>query len=1038
MELTYHKQFDVLHVGCEKPRAYFVPFSDEKKAASLNRALSDRFVSLCGEWDFRFYPSVRLVDDPTVAGIFEGADRIDVPRSWQTMLGRGYDTPNYTNVDYPFPADPPYIPEDNPCGLYGRTIRILPGMLDKDIILTFEGVDSCYYLYVNGTFVGYSEVSHMTSEFDITKYLHEGDNELRVLVLKWCTGSYLEDQDKFRNSGIFREVYLLLRDRERIVDFFARTAVAEDLTRATVTLELERNAAVAVDYTLCAPDGCLVAAGTVAAEQGGTVIEVEDVVLWNDEVPALYTLLLHCGDEYISQDIAIRSLVIRDRVAYINGEKVKLRGVNRHDSHPILGSATPLDHMIGDLHIMKRHNINTIRTSHYPNDPRMLMLCNRYGFYVVDEADLETHGLCRMQTSGHSDLAWRRITDDPAWEEACVDRARRMMERDKNNGCVIMWSVGNECGGGCNHGAMMDYYHERMPGCIAHSEDQTRYVVVHYGDSAFMPEAMKWVEKTDVDSRMYPGLGKNGGDVDWMLENETFVKGGRPFFMCEYSHAMGNGPGCLKDYWDKIWANDAFWGGCVWEFTDHSVATGDNPEVDPHYVYGGDFNDYPNAGSFCVDGLVYPDRRVHAGLMEYKEIIKPFAVEDFDETSGRFTIRSRRFFTSLSNLDFVYTLARNGKTVAKGRVIAPDIAPLQSMVVTPDFAWDCKRAGNYTLTVRACQNNDTAWAESGYEVGFHQFAFEVKADKAPLAVTAAACIAVTESFNEIVITTRGGSVTIDKAHGVPSSYIEEGKELLASPITPAIWRGPTDNDMRIRLQWEQRSFHRAEVHCHDCRVVEQAANYVKVEADIAIAAKVLSPLLHLTATYTVYAEGGLVLDYDVKVSEGLPPLPRFGVQFMMPAGFEMLDYYGRGPVESYIDKRHASWEGRFTTSVTDHFEHYVRPQENMAHADTLWMNVSSAAGQGLYALATDARFSFNCSHFTPHDLTSPTGHDFELVPRRETVVNIDYRQTGIGSNSCGHELLPQYRLSEREFRFTVRLLGARRNDICPFCEAGRK
>ena len=1037
MELSYHKQFDVIHVGCEKPRAYFIPFSDPERAGEINRTLSDRFVSLCGEWEFRFYPSVRMVDDPTVADIFEG-DRIEVPRSWQTMLGKGYDTPNYTNVDYPIPCDPPHIPEDNPCGLYGRNIRILPGMLDKDIILTFEGVDSCYYVFVNGTFVGYSEVSHMTSEFDITKHLHEGDNELRVLVLKWCTGTYLEDQDKFRYSGIFREVYLLLRDKERIVDFFARTAVADDLGSATLTLELETNAEVEVDYALYDPENNRVVAGTVFAGKSGVEMRVPNVVLWSDEYPALYTLLLHCGDEFISQDIAFRSLVIRDRVAYINGQKVKLRGVNRHDSHPLIGAATPIDHMINDLNIMKRHNVNTIRTSHYPNDPRMLMLCNRYGFYVVDEADLETHGLARTLTAAHSDLDWRRITDDPAWEEACVDRARRMMERDKNNGCVIMWSVGNECGGGCNHGAMMDYFHERMPGCIAHSEDQTRYVVVHYGDPAYMPDAMKWIEKTDVDSRMYPGLGKNGGDVDWMLENEIFVKGGRPFFMCEYSHAMGNGPGCLKDYWDKIWANDAFWGGCVWEFTDHSVATGDNPEINPHYVYGGDFGDFPNAGSFCVDGLVYPDRRVHTGLLEYKEVIKPFVVEEFDEQTCAFTLRSRRFFTDLSDLDFVYTLACDGKTVGKGRLLSPAIAPLQAVKVTPDFAYDRTEAGHYTLTVRAYQNTDTAWAESGYEVGFHQFAFEVAEDKPTLLDTASACLSVVETANEIVVTTRGGSVTVDKAHGLPSSYIEQGKELLASSITPTIWRGPTDNDRNIRIKWEQKLFNRAEAHCHGCRVVEQTAQYVRIEAALILTGMVYAPIAHLTAIYTVWAEGGLVLDYDVKIAQGLPPLPRFGVQFMMPAGFEMLEYYGRGPVESYIDKRHASWEGRFKTSVTDHFEHYVRPQENMAHADTLWMNVSCASGQGLYALATDARFSFNCSHFTPHDLTSPKGHDYELVPRRETVVNIDYRQAGIGSNSCGPELFPQYRLSETEFRFTVRLLGGRRNDVDPFGEAGRK
>ena len=1029
MELTYHKQLDILHVGCEKPRAYFVPFSNKADAADINRALSDRFVSLCGEWDFRFYPSVRMVDDPTVAGVFEGADRIDVPRSWQTLIDRGYDTPHYTNVEYPFPADPPHIPEDNPCGLYGRTVWVDADMLKKDVLLNFEGVDSCFYLYVNGTFVGYSEVSHMTSEFNVTKLLHEGENELRVLVLKWCTASYMEDQDKFRMSGIFREVYLLLRDRKRITDFYARPLLAEDLTSASLTVEVEKNASIAVDYELVAPDGEAVASGSIAKGEDSIVLSVPSVQLWSDESPLLYTLYLHCGDEYIAQEIGFRSLYIRKRVAYMNGQKVKLRGVNRHDSHPLLGAATPLDHMVNDLMIMKRHNINTIRTSHYPNDPRMLMLCNRYGFYVVDEADLETHG---MQTIGN----WRGIADNPVWKDAFLDRAVRMMERDKNQQCVIMWSVGNESGGGCNHGTMMDYFHQRMPGCIAHSETDTYYMLQKHEDEGVHEHALEIFEKTDVDSRMYP----SPKDMLWWLEHPFTEDSEHPLFLCEYSHAMGNGPGCLKDYWDLMWNHDELWGGCVWEFTDHSVATGDNREIAPKYIFGGDFGEFPHMGCFCVDGLVYPDRRVHTGLMEYKEIIKPFAIENFDEQTGCFTICSRRFFTTLADLDFIYTLARDGKTVAKGRVIAPDLAPQKTMTVTPDFVWENTKAGNYTLTVRAYQNSDTAWAESGYEVGFTQFAFEIKADKAALGTGVLACLAVNEKTTDILIRTESGSVTIDKVHGVPSAMVEQGKSMIVSPIKPTIWRAPTDNDRRIRVQWENNwtLFQRMDVHCYDCHISEQTDTYVKVEADLSMCAPSLVPILHMKATYTVYAKGGLVLDYDVKVRNGLPPLPRFGVQFMMPEGSEYLEYYGRGPVESYIDKRHASWEGLFKTTVTDHFEHYVRPQENMAHADTLWMGISTAAGQGLYALSTDHRFSFNCSHFTPHDLTNTAGHDYELVPRRETVVNIDYRQTGIGSQSCGPELDPKYRLSDTEFRFTVRLLPARRNDIDPFCEVGRK
>lgn len=1019
MRLNHHVSTDVLHVGCQEPRAYYIPYSSISSGGVQDRSASDRFVSLCGTWDFRFYPAVYLVDDPATEDLPCGMDQIDVPRSWQTLLGRGYDTPHYTNVEYPFVVDPPHVPVDNPCGLYRRTFTVTAGMLEKDIMLNFEGVDSCFYLYINGTFVGYSQVSHMTSEFHITPYLREGENEIRVLVLKWCDGSYLEDQDKYRLSGIFREVYLLLRERARIEDVFVRTAYDHETGAGQLCATLSYTTPSDVSYVLVDPDGKNVANGALAAGECEISLSFDTVAPWSDETPSLYTLWLQCGGECIPLSVGFRSLVVRDRVVYLNGKNIKIKGVNRHDSHPILGAATPYDHMERDVRIMKQHNVNAVRTSHYPNDPRFLELCDRYGLYVIDEADLECHGMASVGQ-------WNRLTDDPAWQESYVDRAVRMMERDKNHPCIVMWSVGNESGIGRNHVAMMDYFHARYPDCLVHSEDATRILAGHPDDEM----AQRQVAATDVDSRMYPSPKE-------ILERYLNDKDNpRPFYLCEYSHAMGNGPGDLSDYWDLIWKHDAFWGGCVWEFTDHSIAVGDDVENDPHYLYGGDFDEFPTMGCFCVDGLVYPDRRPHTGLLELKQAIKPFELDGWDETNGTVIIRNRRSFADLSDLNFVYELARNGEILASGVLSGDGIAPGQSKTWTLPETAILKGAGVYTFTVRACLNRDTIWAEEGHQVGFAQIAKQIRADRRDTQpASSKEKIEVRQTERELTVQVKNRQIVIDRILGCVSGLYENGRNILTSPIVPTIWRAPTDNDRYVQREWQKALYHLASVRCYDCHLAEQTDGWVRIESRLSLGAPSLLPIMHLDAVYTVFADGSLSLSYEADIRSGQPTLPRFGVQFELTEGFEQMKYYGLGPTESYADKRLASYEGLFRCSVSDHFEHYVRPQENMAHADTLWMRVSNEQGTTLWALSEKERFSFNCSHFTPHDLTS-TAHDFELVPRKSTVVNIDLAQAGIGSNSCGPALAPRYRLDAEQYHFSVRLTLDDEESICPFDQTG--
>lgn len=1029
---NYHQNPAILHVGCEVPRAYFLPFHSEAAALEGNRAGSEFFVSLCGTWDFTYYPSVDAIPEFCEEGFVpHRTDRMSVPRSWQTVTGKGYDTPNYVNVLYPIPVDPPFVPDDNPCGLYRRTFHVHPDMLKKSVYINFEGVDSCFYLYINNAFVGYSQVSHMTSELEISPYLHAGENDIKVLVLKWCDGTYLEDQDKFRWSGIFREVYLLLRDPVHIADIHARPALNGDYTRGACPTEITLTGEAVLDYRLIDPCGMQIESGHIAVKgQGSIDFLVDSPMLWSDETPALYTLVIKCGEEYVALKLGFRDFRIDGRVLYVNGQKVKLKGVNRHDSHPYLGSATPMEHMREDLMIMKRHNINTVRTSHYPNDPRFLSLCDEYGFYVVDETDMETHG---MAVVGN----WDQLTDSEAWTAAYLDRVQRLYERDKNHPSVLMWSLGNESGVGRNQRKMGEYLHERDARNIVHCEDISRRLndtlVREYADKPD-GEAMAVVacDYIDVESRMYPSPDEIRRDY---FNRNVYTK---PLFLCEYAHAMGNGPGDLKAYWDLIYAEDGFAGGCVWEFLDHSFAIGEHMYAEPHYTYGGDFGDFPHDGNFCVDGLVYPDRRPHTGLMEYKQVIKPFRIGGFDPRTGEVLIRNLRYFTNLSDLDFRWVVEQDGAPVASGCANLWIDPQTDGVLAIPTEG--IPHEGHCYLTVTAVQNTPTPWADTGYEVGFEQLPLEALVQTVSIADTMSryAVLTCADTAETVTVATAHTVYTVDKHTGLLSSVCHEGGELLSTPVRPTVWRAPTDNDRNIRHHWQNAGYHRMTTKCYDCALIATDEKAAIVTAHLSMGAAYLRPLLDMTVTYTVYAEGGVRLDWNVKVlDQNAPFLPRFGVEFLMPEGNEGLAYFGRGPVESYRDKRHASKQGVYKTKVSDHFEHYVRPQENMAHTDTAWVTVSSMEGMGLMAVTTGERFSFNCAHYTPAQLTE-TPHDYELVPLKETCVNLDMAHSGIGSNSCGPGLHEMWQLREKAFTFSVRLVPMNVNDTDGFAEMKKR
>lgn len=1003
---SLYRSLAVQHLNCEKPRAYFVPYDSKEKAASdLTLSHSGRdhsafFQTLCGEWQFKWLPAVDAITDlkKELASL---PDTMAVPGCWQLQLDRGYDVPQYTNINYPFPCDPPYLPDDVPCGLYRRTFTLREEQLaGKRTYINFEGVDSCFYLYVNGTFVAYSQVSHGTSEVDLTPYVKVGDNEIALVVVKWCDGSYLEDQDKFRLSGIFREVYLLFRDEAHLRDVFLRPEVSDDYRDGTLRIELDKPTSLSVAYELYAPDGALLGEGITDGDVA--TLAVPQVALWNDEEPRLYTLYLHSGNEWLKFDLGFRKIEVKNKTVLLNGKKFKAKGVNRHDSHPVLGYVTPFDHMVNDLLLMKAHNINMVRTSHYPNDPRFPALCDLLGIYLCDEADIETHGMCLWGD-------WGYTTNSDDWTPSYLDRAERLLERDKNHASIIMWSVGNESGLGKNHALMCEYFNTRDGSRLTHSEDESARIADKLKSED--PEVRKqgYCPYVSVQSRMYPSVEECVNSYALCEEVPT------PLYLCEYSHAMGNGPGDLKAYWDAFYAHDSLFGGCVWEFCDHAVAV-ILPDGRIKYNYGGDFGEFPHDGNFCVDGLVSPDRRPGSGMKELKAVLLPAEFAVTDMSAGRFTLTSRRFFTDLSDaFTLHYFVEDNGRRVQSG-TLSLSAAPWETVPFTVEGLPADYKGAAY-ITFELIYKNDTPWAKAGDSAGFRQLPLNDKPFTLPT-MTETRPLTVTEEHDALSVASGNNAYRFDLRHGTLTSLVKEGKELLAAPTSLTAWRAPTDNDRNIRFSWDHHGYGRL---LSSCRRVEVSKTDASVSLTVTIALSPLSAPARMLSevTYTVDATGALTVNINTEVAEGQPPLPRFGMIFPLVEGHEILRYFGYGPTDSYADKKWATRRSLFVTTVTDNYEHALRPQESGNHYGTAMAEVTSYQGKGL-RITADKSFEFTALHYDEATLTS-TAHDCDLLPAKETFLTVCYRQAGIGSNSCGPALDPAYKISEKSFSFAFTL-----------------
>ena len=1002
----YYENLSVLHENTMPARAYYIPASRRMDNLVEHREESDRMQLLNGTWKFQYFNSIYDIQDSFFEKNYdtENFDEIQVPSVWQMA---GYDTHQYTNIRYPFPFDPPYVPQDIPCGAYVHNFEYSRDEKASKAFLNFEGVDSCFYVWINGSYIGYSQVSHMTSEFDVTDVLQDGTNTVAVLVMKWCDGSYLEDQDKFRMSGIFRDVYILKRPKQAISDYHIKTRIEDML--AKVEIEMKFYSPLNVKISIEDRNGAVVALGSIA-EEGTAVLEIASPELWNTENPYLYKLILETENEVIVDHIALRKIEIKDQVIYLNGQKIKFRGVNRHDSDPVTGFTISLEQLTTDLTLMKQHNFNAIRSSHYPNAPFFYEMCDKYGFMVIDEADIEAHGPFMIYRKEDTDYnrfkRWNEmIADDPAWEEAIVDRVKLMVERDKNRFCIVMWSMGNESAYGCNFEKALEWTKNFDPDRI------TQYESARYRN---YDETYDY-SNLDVYSRMYPAL----SEIQEYLDKD----GSKPFLLVEYCHSMGNGPGDFEDYFQMIQDNDKMCGGFVWEWCDHAIAHGTAENGKTIYAYGGDHGEEIHDGNFCMDGLVYPDRTVHTGLLEYKNVYRPARVISYNKESGELVLHNYMDFDDLKDyVKISYELTQDGLVISKGKLPEVSAAPHSEGKI--NLKINVPESGKCYLKFIYHLKKELPLLDEDHILGFDEIEVSKEDTKCKLAekwipkTVVDSELQVNENDTQIHIKGREFAYTIDRRTALFTEMKFAGREYLNHPMELNIWRAPTDNDMYIKSEWKKAHYDKAYTRAYTTEVV-QGKHGVKITSHASVVAETVQKILDVTITWKIEAAGKIDADIAVTKDDEFPDLPRFGVRMFLDKKLSAARYFGMGPQESYCDKHQAASHGLYHANVDDLHEDYIRPQENGSHYDCEYVELNNSR-YGIVVSAENA-FSFNASYYTQEELEKKT-HNYELTESDSVVFCVDYALNGIGSNSCGPVVLDQYRFDDVLFRFQFTLI----------------
>lgn len=996
---------EILHVNTMPNRAYYIPYHSKEAAIEGEREKSQSFSLLNGEWAFKYYESVYEASERFFEEGFDLSSfgKIPVPSVWQN---HGYDKHQYTNIRYPFPYDPPYVPYENPCGAYARSFSLPAEIENKKFYLNFEGVDSCFYVWINGNFAGYSQVSHSTSEFDISAFVRAGENKICVLVLKWCDGSYFEDQDKFRTSGIFRDVYILSRPQEHLRDFFVKQKLSDNYSKAKVDIDLEFLwEDIPVEFSLLDPWGKEMLLG---GSSGGKIsFELENIKLWSAEQPFLYTLLLSCAGETIPVKIGFREVRVENGVLLFNGQKIMLKGANRHDSSPFTGPAVDINHMKNDLEMMKRHNINAIRTSHYPNAPVFLEMCDKYGFYVIDESDIECHGTAGLYGGGNDGPqgTFGLLAQDSRYAGTILDRVQRCVIRDKNHPCVIMWSLGNESGWGINFENAGRWVKEYDPSRLLHYEGEAHQTGSHINDTSML----------DVHSRMYDSVEQ----LEAYCNNPENKK---PYVLCEFVHAMGNGPGDIEDYMERFRKYENAAGGFVWEWCDHAVYMGKTADGKDKYFYGGDFGEFPHDGNFCVDGLVYPDRRPHSGLIEYKNVLRPLRLAEFDLQKGEFVFENMLDFTNAEDLLYIYYEAKcDGRLVCSGKIKDLDIAPHGKGIVK--ISPPTPAGGECFLKFDFLLKKDMPFASKGYSLGFEQI--KIPAEKnfngrlrelIALSGENFGKFSVKEDDKFLVLSSAGFKYTYNKWVGAFEGISFKNTEMLKKAMEYNIWRAPTDNDFRMLHEWQNAGYDRASARAYET-VISFDGECAVISSKVKITALFRQAFLEIDAVWTIFPDGTIKGAFNVEKDKKFPYLPRFGLRLFLPKAMENVEYFGLGPGDNYPDKRRSSYVDMFLSTVKAMHEDYIRPQENGSHGECTYTMLSSA-DFGLIAFNESQKFSFSASPYTQEELSSKR-HNFELSESPFNVLCLDYKISGVGSCICGPELIEKYRLNDDRFYFEI-------------------
>jgi len=1027
-ELPDWENPQVVGINKEAPHATSLPFPDLQSALAGGREATPYFKLLNGDWKFHWVgkPDDKPADFYRTDYNDSGWETIPVPSCWEMF---GYGIPIYTNAAYPFPADPPLIPHNyNPVGSYRTDFEVPAGWQGREVFINFGGVYSAFYLWINGQKVGYSEESKTPAEFNISRFLRPGRNLLAAEVYRWSDGSYLEDQDMFRYGGIFRDVFLYAVPRVFIRDFFARCRLNAAYRDATLALSVKvRNLAagesgpMTLEAHLFDPAGRLVKTAPAMAGRLGPLpadaeagLELEALIKnpakWTAETPNLYRLVLVLKNEAgqtveaTGTNFGFRVVEIRKAQLLINGAAVKLKGVNRHEHDPDFGRALPYERMVQDIVLLKQFNINTVRTSHYPNDVRWYDLCDRYGIYVVDEANIESHGM------GYGP---KTLGQPAEWKTAHLDRVTRMVERDKNHPSVILWSLGNEAGAGDNFRAAAQAVRRLDPNRPIHYERMN--------------------EVADVESVMYPSVEE--------LAEAGRAKSDKPFFVCEYGHAMGNACGNLREYWEVIDSSPRLIGACIWDWVDQGLRqyTDEPPGPDGrrrwYYAYGGDFDDVPNDGNFCCNGLVPPDRQVTPKLLEVKKVYQYVAVEPVDLAAGKVRIRNHYAFTNLRDFSGAWTLTENGRLIRSGSIGRLDLAPGGTKDLTLPLGKPSLRPGaEYFLRFSFCLGRDTLYARKGYELAWKQMPMPFKSLGATKKEAAGLpALRLEETGDKVMVKAAGFQAAFSRKEGALVSLSYGKRTVIAETGVAAngprlnIFRAPTDNDVWMAKAFADSGLSRLHPLVNKFEVRKKDAQTADVEIVVEHIGFKGAGLRH-SCLYTISADGGILLDNTFEPLGDLPPLYKLGLKMTVSADLETMTWFGRGPGESYPDRKSSCDVGLWSGRVSDQFTEYVRPQENGNKEDVRWLALTDTAGAGLLVESL-GHLAASASHFTAEDLDS-SRHKVRqpkrfvrLSPRPDIILCLDQAHMGLGGASCGPPPLAKYILTltePRRFRFLLR------------------